>query len=56
MKSLDRVFQFDFALGPSMVVVPVGTRVYLRLTFAPESRFQSVYRQARQLLLSRFGV
>jgi putative peptide zinc metalloprotease protein len=56
MKSLDRVFQFDFALGQAESVMPVGTRVYLRLTFEPESLAQSGYREVRRLMLTRLGV
>jgi putative peptide zinc metalloprotease protein len=56
MRSLDRVFQFDFELNRSLTSTPIGTRAYVKLWFENESAFNRVRRSLRQLFLKRLGI
>lgn len=55
-KTLERLFQFDLSLPESVGQVAVGTRVFVRLDYAPEPLGFQWYRGIRRVFLSRFNV
>ncbi|MDB5810496.1 MAG: peptidase family [Betaproteobacteria bacterium] len=56
LKTIERVFIFDFQLPPQALPAAFGERVHVRMSHASEPLAYQGYRRLRQLFLSRFNV